>query len=212
MKNAAKNLKNRNVIRLLTGLVLIVVIVFGFLYWQSVKDRVFIDDSLITAPVINIAPTTAGQLTEMDAKEGKQLKKGDIIAIVGNNTIRSTTDALVLTANNQIGGSVSQQSQLVQLIDPSQMRVSGTLDENKGLNQIHVGQVASFTVDAFPGKTFWGYIDEISQTAKQTQASFSISSERPTQQFQVYVRFNAASYPEIKNGMSAKTTVFTSTN
>jgi multidrug resistance efflux pump len=92
------------------------------------------------------------------------------------------------------------------------MRVAGTIDENKGLDKIHVGQVASFTVDAYPGKKFWGYVDEISQTANQTQASFSISSTRPTQQFTVYVRFNANDYPELKNGMSAKMVVFTNTN
>ena len=115
-------------------------------------------------------------------------------------------------ANNQVGGSVSPQTPLVQLIDPSQMRVSGTIDENKGLDQIHVGQVVSFTVDAYPGKTFWGYVDEVAQTAKTTQASFSISNERPTQQFQVYARFNATAYPELKNGMSAKMEIFTNTN
>jgi multidrug resistance efflux pump len=212
MKNAAQKLKNRNVIRVLIAIVLVVVIVGGFLYWQSNRDRIFIDDSLVTASVISINPTTPGQLQEMDAKEGKTVKKGDVLAIVGTDTLRSATDGLVVMANNQVGGSVSPQTPLVQLIDPSQMRVSGTIDENKGLDQIHVGQVASFTVDAYPGKTFWGYVDEVAQTAKTTQASFSISNERPTQQFQVYLRFNATAYPELKNGMSAKMEIFTNTN
>jgi multidrug resistance efflux pump len=107
---------------------------------------------------------------------------------------------------------VSTQTQLVQLINTNNIRVAGTLGENKGLNQIRVGQVTSFTVDAFPGKMYWGYVDEISPSAKQTQLSFSISSERPTQQFVIYAKFNAAQYPEIKNGMSAKMTVYTKTN
>lgn len=212
MKNTVKKLKNRNVIRFLIGIIIIVIIVGGFLYWQTRTNRIFIDDSLVTASVINISPASQGQLLEMDAKEGKMLKKGDTVAIIGTDTLRSSTNGLVVMANNQIGGSVTPASPIVQLIDPSQMRVAGTLDENKGLDEIHVGQVASFTVDAYPGKTFWGYIDEISQTAKQTQASFSISNERPTQQFQVYVRFNATAYPELKNGMSAKITIFTNTN
>jgi multidrug resistance efflux pump len=212
MKNAVKKLKNRNVIRGIIGFVFILIIVGGFLYWQTRIDRIFIDDSLVSASIININPTTQGQLQEMDAKEGKHIKKGDVVAIVGTDTIRSATDGFVIMANNQIGGSVSPTSPLVQIIDPSQMRVSGTIDETKGLDKIHVGQVASFTIDAYPGKIFWGYVDEVSQTAKQTQANFSISNERPTQQFQVYVRFNAAAYTELKNGMSAKMTVFTNTN
>jgi multidrug resistance efflux pump len=211
MKNAFSFLKNKKVRAFLLSFLCILFIVGGFYYWETKKARVFIDDSQVSAPLIAIAPTSSGRLMELDAKEGFLLKKGDTIAVVGAETIRSTTDGLVVNTNNQIGGTVSPQTTIVQLIDPSQMRVVGTLDENKGLGQIHVGQVASFTVDAFASKTYWGYVDEVSPTAKQTQLSFSISSERPTQQFQVYVRFAAGQYPEIKNGMSAKITVYTDT-
>ncbi len=201
MKNAAKKLKNPIVLRFIAGIVLILILVGGFLLWQTKRDRIFVDDSMITASVITVSPEKSGELKEMDAAEGKTLKKGDIIALIGDETIRSTTDALVLTTNNQVGGTVTPQTQLVQLIDPSQIRIVGTLDENKGLDKIHVGQVVAFTVDAYPGEKFWGYVDGISQTAKQTQASFSISSERPTQQFQIFARFNSTKYPELKNGI-----------
>jgi multidrug resistance efflux pump len=97
------------------------------------------------------------------------------------------------------------------MINFADMRVTGTIDENKGLDSVKIGQIVSFTVDALPGEIFWGYIDEISPTAKQTQLQFSVSSERPTQQFLVYARFNAYAYPQIKNGMSAKMTVYTNT-
>jgi multidrug resistance efflux pump len=209
-----KNLfsKIRKNLRLLLAVILIAIVVGGFYYWQIRKGRIFIDDSLINATIINVAPTTAGRLLEMEVQEGKFVKKGDTIAIVGGETIRSTVDGLVVMVNNQIGGSLTPQNSVAQLIDPSQMRIVGTIDENKGLNKLRVGQVASFTVDAYPGQTFWGFVDEVSPTAKQTQLSFSISSERPIQQFQVYVRFPASKYPMLKNGMSAKLTVFTSTN
>ena len=193
------------------AILLIAVIVGGFYYWQTRQGRVFIDDSLINASFVTVYPSTSGRLLEMDAQEGKNVKKGDTLAIVGGETIRSTVDGLVVMANNQIGGSFSPQTSVVQLIDLSQMRIAGTIDENKGLNELRVGQVASFTVDAFPGQRFWGYVDEISPTAKQTQLSFSISNERPTQQFQVYVRFPATKYPQLKNGMSAKLTIFVNT-
>jgi multidrug resistance efflux pump len=210
MKNLFSKIRN-NLRRILAG-ILIIVIVGGFYYWQTRLDRIFIDNSLVNASIITVAPTTSGRLFEIDAQEGKFVKKGDTLAIVGSETIRSTTDGLVVMANNQVGGSFGPQNTVAQIIDPSQMKIVGTIDENKGLDELRVGQVASFTVDAFPGQTFWGYVDEIAPTAKQTQLSFSISSERPTQQFQVYVRFPAAKYPELKNGMSAKLIIFTKTN
>jgi multidrug resistance efflux pump len=210
MKNLFSKLKKR--MGTVIAIVLVVAIVSGAYYLQVKKGRVFIEDALINATLINVAPTTGGRLLEINAQEGKSIKKGDTIAIVGAETVRSTIDGLVVMSNNQVGGSLMPQSTIAQLIDPSQMRVAGTIDENKGLNKLHVGQVASFTVDAFSGQTFWGYVDEISATAKQTQLSFSISSERPTQQFQIYVRFDSRKYPQLKNGMSAKLTIFTDTN
>jgi multidrug resistance efflux pump len=91
------------------------------------------------------------------------------------------------------------------------MRVVGTIDENKGLNNIQVGQAVSFTIDALPGSTYWGYVDEISPSAKAAAFSFASSTERATQQFIVYAKFDSANYPNIKNGMSAKMVVYTKT-
>jgi multidrug resistance efflux pump len=97
------------------------------------------------------------------------------------------------------------------MIRPVNLRVTGTIDENKGLKDIHVGQVVSFTVDALPGNTYWGYVDEISPSAVAPAFSFSTSTERATQQFTVYAKFDSALYPAIKNGMSAKMVVYTKT-
>jgi multidrug resistance efflux pump len=211
MKNTISKLKTKAFLKILIAAVLIIVIVGGFFYWQMRKGRVFVENALVNATLITVSPSTSGRLIEIDAQEGKSVKKGDAIAVVGSETVRSTIDGLVVAVNNQVGGSMTPQSSVAQLIDPSQMRVVGTIDENKGLNKLRVGQVASFTVDAFSNQKFWGFVDEIGPTAKQTQLSFSISSERPTQQFQVYVRFPANKYPQLKNGMSAKLVIFTDT-
>lgn len=211
MKNIISKLKNRKVIRTLIAVVLVLIIVGVFYFLETKTGRVSVENALVSAPIISVSSTTGGRLIEIDVEEGKPVKKGDTIAVVGSETIRSTTDGLVIMANNQVGGSLTPLNPVAQLIDPSKMRVVGTIDENKGLDALKIGQVASFTVDAFPGQTFWGYVDQISPSAKQTQLSFSISSERPTQQFQVYVRFPATKYPELKNGMSSKLTIFTNT-
>jgi multidrug resistance efflux pump len=143
--------------------------------------------------------------------EGEKVKKGDALAVVGTTSLNAFQDGLVISTNNAIGSIANSQTPVVQMINFADMRIAGTIDENKGLDKLKIGQSVSFTVDAIPGQTFWGYIDEISPTAKQTQLQFSISSERPTQQFIIYARFNAFSYPQIKNGMSAKMTVYTNT-
>jgi len=97
------------------------------------------------------------------------------------------------------------------MIRPVSMRVAGNIDENKGLTDIKVGQVVSFTIDALPGHTYWGYIDEIAASANSSTFSFSTSTERPTQQFTIYAKFDTGDNPVIKNGMSAKMVVYTKT-
>lgn len=211
MKNLFSKIKNPKILKTLIATIVIVLGISGFYFYQLRTGRIFIDNSLVQAPIVSIASATPGKLTELDVYEGEKIKKGDSLAVVGGQTLYADTNALVVMTNNQLGGLMSLSVPVVQLINTTEMRIAGTIDENKGLSDIRVGQVVSFTIDALPGKTFWGYVDEISPTAKQTQLAFSISSERPTQQFVVYARFDSNKYPEIKNGMSAKMTVYTKT-
>ncbi len=212
MANLFSKLKDRRIRRIFLSILAVVLLVGAWLAYDLLGNRVFIDNSQIQAPIISIAPDQPSQLLETDVYEGEQVKKGDQLAITSTQTLRAQTDGEIIMANTQIGSTVSAADPVIEMIQPSQLRVAGTIDENKGLNEIRVGQVVSFTVDALPGKTFWGYVDEVSPSAKQTQLAFSISSQRPTQQFVVYARFNSPAYPAIKNGMSAKLTVFTSTH
>ena len=210
MRNLFSKLKDPKVLKKLGLTVLVILLIVGFGYVEKTHGRVSIENSLVNAPISTIAPPS-GTLTELDVYEGQQVKKGDKLAIVGGQTLYADTNGIIISAPNQVGSTVGSTTQLIQLINPNDMRIAGTIDENKGLSNISVGQVASFTVDALPGQTFWGYVDEISPSAKTTALSFSISSERPTQQFVVYVRYDANKYPTIKNGMSAKLTIYTDT-
>ncbi len=212
MKKIISRFKDRKFLKRFILVLVVLILIGSYIAYQKFVGRIFIDNSLIQAPIVTISPSGTGKVQEIDVTEGQQVQKGDQLAVVGSQTLRADTDGLIVLAPNITGSTVSPQTQLIEMIQPVDLRVAGTLDENKGLEQIKVGQVVSFTVDAFPGKTYWGYVDEISPTAKTAQLSFSISSERPTQQFVVYARFNSSKYPEIKNGMSAKMNVYTQTH
>lgn len=211
MKNLFAQVKNPKVLQPLLIVATVLVVTASYLFYQFRTDRVFIDDSLVDAPIVTLVPSNAGTLTAINVYEGQQVKQGDSLAIVGGQTLYAESDGLVIMADKSVGSSVTVQTPIVALVNEQTMRIAGTIDENKGLSSIKVGQVASFTVDALPGQTFWGYVDEVSPTAKSTQNAFTISSERPTQQFVVYLVFDASKYPQIKNGMSAKMVIYTKT-
>ncbi len=211
MKKIFKLFRNPKFVKIAGGVLIFIVVLAGAIFVLKTQGRVNIENSLVSAPITTLSPTTPGKIKSIEVAEGQKVKKGDALAEVGTEIIRALADGVVILTNKQVGALVSPQTPVIQVINTNDMRIDGTIDENKGLNQIKVGQVVSFTVDALPGQTFWGYVDEISQSAKQTQISFSISSERPTQQFDVFARFNANTYPQIKNGMSAKMIVYTNT-
>jgi multidrug resistance efflux pump len=211
MKKILSLFKNTKFLKIAGGVCAIILLVAVYIIFQKMTGRIFIEKSQIQTPVITISPSLSGKVTEIDVKEGQTVGVGDTLAVVGSETLRADTDGIIISAADLTGSTVNPATQLIQMIRPVNMRVTGTIDENKGLNDIRVGQVVSFTVDALPGKIFWGYIDEISPSAVAPAFSFSTSTERTTQQFTVYAKFNSTSYPAIKNGMSAKMTVYTKT-
>jgi multidrug resistance efflux pump len=191
------------------AIVLVLVIAGSFLYWQESSTRIGIDTSLISAPLINLSPTAGGQLIQTYVNEGDMVAANTPVAEVGNEIIETKVAGEIVTVQTDIGMTFNPGQAVVTMIDPTQLRVVGTIDENKGLSKIQVGQLASFTVDAFGSKKYDGVVDEVDPTSNQSDVVFNISDQREEQQFNVKVRFNTQEYPELKNGMSAKLTIFT---
>ncbi|MEJ0021601.1 MAG: HlyD family efflux transporter periplasmic adaptor subunit [Candidatus Doudnabacteria bacterium] len=189
--------------------VLALVIAAGVLYLQMSNSRVGIDTSIINAPSIVLSPNASGVLQQVYVHEGDEVAANTPVALVGTELIKTKIAGIITSIQNNAGTIVNPTQMVVTMIDPNQMRVVGTIDENKGLNRIRVGQEAFFSVDAYGSKNYQGIVDEISPSSNQSGVVFNISDQRETQQFNIKVRFDPTQYPELKNGMSAKLTIFT---
>ena len=143
-------------LRALLVIVVAVALISGYIFYELLRDRVPIEDSLIQAPIITLSPETPGQISDIKVYEGEKVKRGDTLAIVGTSSLNAYQDGLVVSVDNEIGSIASAQTPVVQMINFADMRVAGTIDENKGINKIEIGQIVSFTVDALPGQTFLG--------------------------------------------------------
>jgi len=184
----------------------------GGAYWYVSLKTVYIDQSVISAPVINLSPVNSGMLQAIFVDEGDVVSANEPVARVGSEIIEAKTAGEILSVNQNIGqfeNAMTGQAVVATMIDPAELRVVGHLDENKGLANLAVGDPATFTVDAFGGKQYQGVVDEIAPTAQSESVVFDISNQRPTNQFDIYVRFDPAKYPELKNGMSARIWVYT---
>jgi multidrug resistance efflux pump len=199
---------------LIIGVVIAIVIVGGAaggVYYYISSKTVYIDDSIISAPLINLSPINSGVLQAVYVQVGDTVTQNEPVAQVGDEIVEAQTSGEIVSVDNNIGefeNALTGQAIVATMIDPTQLRVVGELDENKGLADVAVGDPATFTVDAFGSKVYKGVVDEVSPTSVQSDVVFNISDERPTNEFDVYVRFDPTQYPELKNGMSARIWVY----
>jgi multidrug resistance efflux pump len=180
----------------------------GAIYWRASANKISIDNSTISAPVIDLSPKTSGILEEVFVNEGDQVTANAILVRVGNELIKAKNPGLIIGVKDGIGQMFSAGTPVVSMIDPMELRVVGQIEENKGLADIKVGQPAIFTVDAFGSQESSGVVDEITPTSNDSAVLFSISDKREVKKFDIKIRFNTAEHPEFKNGMSAKIVIY----
>lgn len=188
--------------------ILIAAVIGGYAYWKTNSSRVYIEKGEISAPQIDLSSQNGGILETLMVKEGDMVSKNQPVAQVGDEIVRSREDGLAVKVQNEIGRNFNRGEMIVEIIRPSDLRVLGTIEENKGLKDIQVGQRVIFTADAYGSKEYQGFVDEISPSSKDKGLAFSISDKRATSEFVIKVRFNAETYSELKNGMSAKIWVY----
>jgi multidrug resistance efflux pump len=196
---------------IITGLSVLAIaaIAAGAIYWYTNSQYVYVDTSSINAPEILLSPFSPGILEAVYVNEGDTVTVNQTVARVGNELIKSKVAGIIVSVPETIGAQINPGQAVVTMIDPTQLRVVGEVDENKGLDRIKVGDAVTFTVDAFGGKQYSGVVDEIAPTANSAGVVFNISNERQVQQFDVKARFDTNAYPELKNGMSARMWIYT---
>ncbi len=203
-------MKRKNTINLFIGVIVIGGCVLGIYLYVSSK-YIYIDLSVIEAPLITLVPANSDVLQEVFVKNGELVGANQAVARVGNQIVKAKVAGVIVSVNQNIGqfeNALGGQATVATMIDPTQLRVVGQLDEDKGLVDIQVGDVAKFTVDTFGSKEYYGVVDEIGQTSEASVVN-NIFNQRPTDKFNVYVRFDPARYPELKSGMSARIWVYT---
>ncbi|TAL53410.1 MAG: HlyD family efflux transporter periplasmic adaptor subunit [Nanoarchaeota archaeon] len=192
---------------LLFGILLVLLLagsVAGLIYWSYSQGRVYVEKSEITAPVITLSPATSGVLQQIFVDEGDYVRKNMVLAHVDDSSIKAKTDGIVVSIENTVGQIVTPQTPVIRMVNPADMFLVGHLAEDKGLQFVHPGMSAEFTMDAFPGRKYNGIVSSVSPAARQSDIVFSISDKREEKEFDIKVKFDTDAYPELRQGMSAK--------
>ena len=199
---------NKRLLMAAVAILFLIGIITTVLYLRVSASRVYDEDAEIFAPEIVLAPQKPGILQEIYVTEGQVIPKNFIVARVDNELVKAKEEGLVILAAKETGKIASSADPVATIINPDELRVVARVEENKGLTRIEVGQRVVFTVDAFGSKEYQGIVDEIGVSSREPDLVFNISSQRPTKEFNVKIRFNISQYPELKNGMSAKVWIY----
>ena len=154
----------RSATLMILGALVIVAVIGGGVYWYVSSKMVYIDQSVVQAPIINLSPTASGPLQAVFVKVGDTVTANQPVARVGDGIVESKTSGEIVSIDQNIGefeNALTGQAIVATMVDPTQLRVVGHLDENKGLASVAVGDIAKFTVDTFGSKEYYGVVDEV---------------------------------------------------
>ena len=209
---ATQNTEKKRDSRVLVIAAIIVLVIGGgiggFAYIKATGKTLYIDKAQVSAPLVDLSASAPGTLKAVFVSEGDVVPPNTVVAQVGTELIKSSEGGLVVTVNKSIGKAVAPSDPVVIMLDPTQLRVVGQVQENKGLIDIHVGDPVAFTVDAFGSREFTGTVETVAPTSQTGDVVFSVSDKREEQSFDVKVDYDAPAHPELKNGMSAKMWVY----
>ena len=120
-------------------------------------------------------------------------------------TITAPIDGVVLRKNLEAGETANPGVPIVTILDTQNLWLRAFVPETD-IGRIRVGQPATITVDAYPGRGFAGEITEISSEAEFTPKNVQTKKERVNLVFRIKV---AARNPDgvLKPGMPADATI-----
>jgi multidrug resistance efflux pump len=204
--NGQSSTKTNLLILAILGFIVAIIVVGMYIFLA--RNEIYVEKSLVTAPEIELSSASGGKLERLYVNPGDSISENEIVAQIGQELVKSKDSGIIISTQNDIGKMFSAGEVAVAMIKPQDLRVVAQVEEDKGLSEIKVGQRAFFTVDAFGSKKFEGIVDEVSPTYRQGDVVFNISSQRQVNEFNVKIRFDINKYPELKNGMSAKSWIY----
>ncbi len=120
-------------------------------------------------------------------------------------TVRSPLDGLVVSSAARVGELVAPGAPLLTIADLGRLYLTVFVPEDE-IGRVRLGQQASITVDAYPGRTIAGSVSYLSPRAEFTPKSVQTQKERVSTVFAVRIRVGTGELTLIP-GMPADVTL-----
>jgi multidrug resistance efflux pump len=180
-----RRMKRSTRIALLVILVVAIVaaVLITVIYFINGSKYVSTDNAQIDGDKISVNAPTSGTLVDWQAKQGAHLSRNEIVGrirvaggfVQPQQAIRSPGDATVVVDNGVEGAFVPVGTQLAVAYDYNKIFVTARVDET-AIDEVHTGEAVDISVDAFPGYSFQGTVQEIQGGAAGVFSAFPQSN------------------------------------
>lgn len=201
----------------LTGIVALIVVLFIYKRWDNSRDagvikvaversgkRTIIETVNATGKIypeneVKITPEFSGQVTELKISEGEYVKKGQLLARIGNrSSITAPMDGIISSLKVKKGESVAGNTfnigtEIMTVADMSVLELRVDVSEND-IVKVQVGDSADIEVDAYSNRNFRGIVSQISNS---TRSSVPGMPSNDATEYQVRIRIDSASYKDL---------------
>lgn len=150
-------------------ILLIIAFVVAIVWWWNYRKYVSTIDANLDGGRVNVSARVMAPLSAVFKHEGDSVKRGELLAMLDstateNYRIVSPVDGLIAKQWVVPGDLLQPGENIFTLNEGKELWVAVYLQETK-FNEIRMGQSALFTLDAYPGLTFYGKIFYIGANA-----------------------------------------------
>jgi len=171
------------------------VIASGYFYYESV-NYFKTNNASVSAHMVNVVPLVSGTITSWDVEEGDEVNQGQVLgkqdvfslvssskvdqnalentstSILGKAEIKAPIDGKIVQSNVIKGVTATVGSTVAVVADTSDMFIKVNIEETN-IFKIKVQQKVSIKIDAYPGKSFAGYVEFIGTATQNAFSQFA---------------------------------------
>jgi len=180
------------VITVVAILLAIGVIAGGYVIYESV-NYFKTNNAAVSAHTVNVMPLVSGTIESWNVEEGDNVKQGQVLgkqdvgsmvssskidqtalensadSILSKAEIKAPIDGKIVQSNVIKGSTAAAGATVAVLADTSDLFIKANIEETD-IFKIKTGQKVNIKIDAYPGKSFTGYVESIGAA---TQNAFS---------------------------------------
>lgn len=201
--------KAKKIVTVVAAVLLAVGAATGVYFLYESMNYFKTDNASVSADTVKVMPLVSGTIESWNVEEGDDVKQGEVLgrqdvssqisnsdvnqpvlensadSILSKAEIKAPIAGKIVQSNVIRGSTAAAGSTVAVLADTSNLYIRANIEETD-IFRIKPGQKVDIKIDAYPGKTFTGYVEAISaatqsvitgQTAINTSGTFSKTTQ-----------------------------------